>query len=512
MLGSAFALALAAASQIVAAQYCEHQWEGDFADHDVDGVPYLQAEERIAAPPLEIRPLIVTGPSSNRVDLIFFGDGYTEDEKDKFFDDAMILATNLTDGQTFADVLPLMNFWAGFSASNESGVGVGGRPRDTVYGLYRDGTELRGVYYSKASVARAACQSTDACDYPILLGNDPYYGGLGGTFTVVTASPANGPAVLRHELGHSIIGVGEEYDGGQVYRGVNAATSVNSVPWRNWYTNPATEPKIQRNNMPIQAYPWTLLDASRPWSTTFTSAGTYDSFLLQFSISGVTATSDLRVELDGRDVGWEVNPIVGLDRWIYNMKFNESLAPGRHTLSYTLLNEEIEGTAQLCNLEIVEYGDDPEEFTFESQYHSLFPTYSATNSTTYRPTNDHCLMRTMHSPNFCDACIEGLWWSLLRPLSFFDSVTQVPEADGFTNVTLTLLPLAEFREIPRGAEAYTILWYGANSQPLAEWTNQTTALISQDLSQVSVQVSFWTEQVRSDPSGVLSDRRTITIE
>lgn len=43
----------------------------------------------------------------------------TEDEKDKFFDDAMTLATNMTDGQTFADVLPLMNFWAGFTPSAE---------------------------------------------------------------------------------------------------------------------------------------------------------------------------------------------------------------------------------------------------------------------------------------------------------------------------------------------------------------------------------------------------------
>jgi hypothetical protein len=64
----------------------------------------------------------------------------------------------------------------------QSGIGVGGQPKDTVYGLYRDGTELRGVYYDKPEVARAACQSTN-CDYPILLGNDPFYGGLGGTFT-----------------------------------------------------------------------------------------------------------------------------------------------------------------------------------------------------------------------------------------------------------------------------------------------------------------------------------------
>ena len=52
-----------------------------------------------------------------------------------------------------------------------------------MYGLYRPGTELRGVYYDKPEVASAACESTDACDYPILLGNDPLYGGLGGRFT-----------------------------------------------------------------------------------------------------------------------------------------------------------------------------------------------------------------------------------------------------------------------------------------------------------------------------------------
>ena len=41
----------------------------------------------------------------------------------------------------------------------------------TAFGLYRDGTELRGVYYSKPEVARTACFSLgDQCDYPILMG------------------------------------------------------------------------------------------------------------------------------------------------------------------------------------------------------------------------------------------------------------------------------------------------------------------------------------------------------
>lgn len=41
----------------------------------------------------------------------------------------------------------------------------------TVYGLFRNGTELRGVYYKKPEVAAAACKSMGTkCDFPILLG------------------------------------------------------------------------------------------------------------------------------------------------------------------------------------------------------------------------------------------------------------------------------------------------------------------------------------------------------
>ncbi|KAI1755979.1 IgA peptidase M64-domain-containing protein [Xylaria castorea] len=506
---------LTATAGIALAQLCEHQWEGSFAGRRAGTI---QTRQDVAPPPLEIQPLIVTGPSSNRIDLIFFGDGYTEDEKDKFFADALALAMNVTDGQTFADVVPLMNFWAGFSPSVESGVGVGGKPFDafedsTVYGLYRDGTELRGVYYDKPEVAHAACQSTEACDYPILLGNDPLYGGLGGEFTVVTASPVNGPAVLRHELGHSIIDVGEEYEGGYAYFGVNAAQSPDSVPWEQWYTEPSSEPKIQRTNMPIQAYPWTLLNTTQKWSDTFTSAGTYDTYLLQFSVSGMTASSDLRVEVDGEDVGWEINPEVGVDRYIYNMKIDSALSPGEHELSFTLLNGEIQGTAQLCNLEVLEYGVAEEEFNFELKYHGLYPTFSDTNETSYRPTNDYCTMRSIYSPNYCYACLEGLWLALLKPLSLIENVTQTAQPDGSTKVSLDLLPLAEFREIPiPHQEAYTILWYGADENVVLEqWSNSTSALLGPDVTEFGVEVRFSSEQIRVDKDGVSVEKERFVV-
>ena len=43
----------------------------------------------------------------------------TEDEEDKFFDDATWLSEDITANVTFNTVKPLLNFWAAFTASNE---------------------------------------------------------------------------------------------------------------------------------------------------------------------------------------------------------------------------------------------------------------------------------------------------------------------------------------------------------------------------------------------------------
>lgn len=88
----------------------------------------------------------------------------------------------------------------------------------------------------------------------------------------------NGALVLRHELGHSIIGIGEEYDGGvdEGYFGVNAATSPETVGWRRWLTDPPAPekaPRVERMVMSFQAYPWAILNTSTIWTGKFLSSG-----------------------------------------------------------------------------------------------------------------------------------------------------------------------------------------------------------------------------------------------
>ncbi|KAI0655583.1 IgA peptidase M64-domain-containing protein [Cubamyces menziesii] len=484
------------------------------------------AEADLDIPPLEIFPLVTSGESSNRVDLVFFADGYISEEKDKFIDDAMRLAEDISGNQTFYTVKPLLNFWAAFTPSKESGIGSGGKPKDTPFGLYRDGTELRAVYYSKPEVARAACFSLgDQCDYPILMGNDPLYGGLGGEFTVITPSLANGALVLRHELGHSIIEVGEEYDGGFAYFGPNAAhnETLADVPWAHWLTNASShalpdpsypsgsgppKARVERSVMPMQAYPWTLLNTSTAWSTTFNSSGTYAWHLVRFSLSGLPEKEDMRVELDGKDLGWTPRADIGVDRWHYDIKLNRTLEGGEHEVKFVLKNAKREGDAQLCSVEVLEFGDET-EFVATPGHYSLYPTFSEKNETSYRPTNEDCLMRIVTTPDFCKPCTEGLWHALLRRVDLIDDleVGCEKDADGdwARTLELSLVPLAHLRENPVDvAESYTITWM-KDGEVVTEFMNQTKLVDDGNaVGSYMVHVQYTTEEVRVDQDGLLT--------
>ncbi|EPQ54790.1 hypothetical protein GLOTRDRAFT_139285 [Gloeophyllum trabeum ATCC 11539] len=490
------------------------------------GQEVLSAESRpriadfhAVSPPLTIQPLILSGKSANRIDLVFFADGYTAEERPKFLEDARRLAQDISSNQTFNTVKPLMNFWAAFTPSVESGIGVGGKPKNTAFGLYRDGTELRGVYYSKPDEASAACFSMgDRCDYPILMGNDPLYGGLGGDFTVITPSLANGALVLRHELGHSIIDVGEEYDGGYAYFGVNAVQDLSSdLPWKQWLSEPLSDsPRVERSVMPMQNYAWTMLNTSEPWSVTFNSSGMYDRYLLRFSLSGVPEKQALSVEFDDQDLGWTPRKDIGVDRWHYDIHKSAALEEGLHQVKFTLKDSALEGTAQLCSVEVLEFGTE-KEFNSTPAYYGLFPTFSEQNETTYRPTNEDCLMRQVTTPNFCSVCREGLWRSLLRRVHLVDDVYTGCAQDASTGkwtrtIELYLVPLAQFRRDPvTPQESYAVTW-SKGGQILEEFTNRTSIVVDDEVGVTyDISVEFSTEEVRTDRDGYLKASGELTL-
>lgn len=121
-------------------------------------------------------------------------------------------------------------------------------------------------------------------DFVLQIGNDGLYGGLGGEFTVITSSEVNGPLVLRHELGHTLIEEGDEYDGsesrscfhcilsgtarmsiteswsGFAYYGANAAKvdNLKHIKWTKFLSDPKNV-RIEDSTMPLQDYPSVLI-------------------------------------------------------------------------------------------------------------------------------------------------------------------------------------------------------------------------------------------------------------
>jgi hypothetical protein len=167
------------------------------------------------------------GPSENRVDLVFVGDGYTASELGSF--------QNHVDSQSaaFFQMEPFKRYESYFNVhrvdviSNDSGV-----DNDPTQGITRD-TALDMAFWC-SNIERLLCvnvgkaysfanQAPDV-DYVVAVANSSKYGGAGyPTNNLGTVAGGNSSAsqVLIHELGHAMGNLADEYTygGPQVYSG-----------------------------------------------------------------------------------------------------------------------------------------------------------------------------------------------------------------------------------------------------------------------------------------------------
>jgi len=140
------------------------------------------------------------------------------------------------------------------------------------------------------------------------------------------------------------------------------------------------------------------------------------------------------------------------------------------------------------------------------------------NTTTYRPTNEGCLMRQVVYPNFCPVCIEGLWLHLLKRVDLIDniSVSCPSTPNQGISIGVELLYLAHLRKPEEKhlgiKESYYMLWKhdGVVVDP---WTNSTAVEIRPDLAggHWEVVVEFSTPEVRKDEQGYLVGQRNFTL-
>ncbi|KAJ3552757.1 hypothetical protein NM688_g3983 [Phlebia brevispora] len=181
----------------------------------------------------------------------------------------------------------------------------------------------------------------------------------------------------------------------------------------------------------------------------------------------------------------------------------------------TSINWALEGVAQLCSVEILEFGTE-EEFHSKPGYYGLYPTFSDANLTTYRPTNEDCLMRIVTTPDFCNACMEGLWLSLLKRVDLIDDVVAGCAQNHWTKNWYRLLevqwvPLAHWYGNPNAPYGYTVEWF-KNGEKLHFPDLSRISLGDADAPGVyTVKVKYRTPQVLVDKEHLLSSEATITV-
>jgi hypothetical protein len=417
----------------------------------------------------EMRTIIKQGPDANRIVLTILGDGYTDAEKEKFFEDAKFIVDDLFVGVTFKSYLPLFNIYAVFTPSKESGISDKVKKK-TAFGLYRSPAgSKRAIMPGNTSAIEAALALAPTANYPIILANDELYGGLGGRYAITTRSRVSGPIVLRHELGHNFSNVGEEYDDGQVYSGANfSRTGIGS--WDQWRENSNKE-KHEANYV-FGAYVWQEL--SKPFVQDFSTDETSSLFSVKISSVGWEKEGDVEILLDS-------SPLKLTGHFTKDRSFFETepfvIRPGKHQL---LIRSNGNNPAHV--LAFADGFGYPRDYDFHSGEVKAFNVFNDSRTMLgYRPTENTCLMRDMLSKVFCPVDQENIWLQFLMRVSLIDSLSKT--SDG--KVELKTPQLA--------ANNLDISWFEGEKE-LTQYKGQK--IIPASVAPLKVKVKLLTPEVR----------------
>ncbi|MEY9966011.1 hypothetical protein ABIA33_004066 [Streptacidiphilus sp. MAP12-16] len=170
--------------------------------------PPQQATVHAAARASEGVLLVDNGDPAKRITLVLLGDGYTAAELPRYRTEAATVWQALTAVEPFRTYQHLFDVRRVDVVSARSGL--------------RAGSPL-GMHFGCEGIARLLCADADAVSrraggsggpqYLIALANSSAYGGEGGdaTTTLAAGSP-DAARILQHEMGHTVGGLGDEYD------------------------------------------------------------------------------------------------------------------------------------------------------------------------------------------------------------------------------------------------------------------------------------------------------------
>ena len=188
-----------------------------------------------------------TGPSSNRLDIVWMGDGW-EFESLKDFDNlASDAATVLLRDEVMREYANYLNLRRAILVSAQNGVDGFGRDYDTPLGAHTTGTFAGHVGVDHSKVKRMLAEIPEHDGQAIVFVRNGVLGTGGGGTAVIGGREMK---TMVHEFGHSFGQLHDEYQtqqghgGGGVPNDVNVSSTgdTTKVPWAHWIT--AKHPQV----------------------------------------------------------------------------------------------------------------------------------------------------------------------------------------------------------------------------------------------------------------------------
>lgn len=211
----------------------------------------------VAAPAFgQLTTVLNRGPSANRVDIVFLGDGYlAQDLQTTYTADVLALTDYLFTPRADYRVDPFPRYQNFFNvhkvdtASNQRGADdpINNVFVDTAFdATYRyDGVTDRLLYINQnkgIAAQNAALAGTGiAAEMRFVTVNSTKYGGGGGYYGVYAGGNGSAREIALHEIGHSFAGLADEYDYGRAgpYSGPepsspNITADPTGSKWSHW--------------------------------------------------------------------------------------------------------------------------------------------------------------------------------------------------------------------------------------------------------------------------------------
>lgn len=195
---------------------------------------------------------VVGSPQSNGLHWVITGDGFTLDQQQDLLQSALAMARNLIDAPELASHSSVWNVHVLSAVSRNSGIEVHRLPRGsrTAFNASLDCSDIDRVACVDWDLVHDALLKERAPfdEVAVILNTDLYVGSASSS-GVLTSRHRDAAAVVLHEMGHQLAGLGDEYVDANVAResrkyyqegrfpNVTTATDPALIPWRHWFAD-----------------------------------------------------------------------------------------------------------------------------------------------------------------------------------------------------------------------------------------------------------------------------------